>query len=161
MRVSLILWQKSYLYCMETTAHVTNDSRNIFLNKCNCIAEYDRIQAALCWYGWDFRKWVTIFLDLGYPTITLKKDGKKRNIAIHRLIGMYNNKTILPRDIHVHHIDENKLNSMSSNLELKTMAEHKGHHQRKTKGLSVKMQRDRYNTLLAKCRERHLLKKTA
>ena len=55
-----------------------------------------------------------IYLFSEYPAISLKHE----KIRLHRIIGEYMTNMELPKHLHVHHIDGNKLNAQSCNLQV-------------------------------------------
>lgn len=65
-------------------------------------------------------------LNKGYPCITLNKEGKKKNVKVHRLVAeaFLNNKQ---RKEQVNHIDGDKENNSISNLEWCTASENQKH----------------------------------
>ena len=71
------------------------------------------------------RKGKKLKIDLnsaGYGRVTLSKSGKTKRFLIHRLVyESYYGK--IPKNLQVHHIDENKLNNSIDNLMLVTQHE--------------------------------------
>lgn len=75
--------------------------------------------------GWINRKGKKLKPDwnsAGYGRVTLSKSGKTKRFFIHRLVyeAYYGE---IPKDLQVHHIDENKENNSIQNLELVTQRE--------------------------------------
>ena len=89
-----------------------------FENACNCIVDYSILEKAIkeeC-----SRRNITpkdeykIYLYRGYAGISIKHD----KVSVHRIIGKYIVGFNFDSEIHVHHIDGNKLNNNISNLQV-------------------------------------------
>lgn len=62
----------------------------------------------------------------GYPTIGLHRDGTMKRVHVHRLVAIAFVPNVYNKP-EVNHIDENKLNNASSNLEWVTRIENENH----------------------------------
>ena len=89
-----------------------------FENACNCIVDYSILEKAIeeeCG-----RRNITpkeeykIYLYRGYAGISIKHD----KVSVHRIIGKYIVGFNFGSEIHVHHIDGDKLNNDISNLQV-------------------------------------------
>lgn len=67
----------------------------------------------------NFRKLSPVLNGRGYYTVGLHKDGKVKRHEVHRLVAMTFLEDFL-NDLHVDHIDGNKLNNHISNLRMVT-----------------------------------------
>lgn len=96
-----------------------------FINKCNCIVDFEELEKAIMWYS---NKPVTrlksIYLHGQYPAVSIYQE----KIHVHRLLMMYWNKRKLLSYEQVHHKDENKLNALRSNLEITLAGIHQSYH---------------------------------
>lgn len=96
-----------------------------FINKCNCIVDYELLEKAMIWLSTStLKKKRVIYLHAKYPCVSIYD----RKIHIHRLLKSYQLKRSLKREEYVHHKDENKLNAMLSNLEIQPMSDHQSLH---------------------------------
>lgn len=88
-----------------------------FINECNCIYEHDILENAIkeeCYRrNTTPKKVYKIYNYRGYAGISIKHD----KLSVHRLIGEYMLGLKINKDIHIHHIDGNKMNNVISNLQ--------------------------------------------
>lgn len=89
-----------------------------FKNECDCIVDYKILENAII-EECGRRKIIPkenykIYMYRGYAGISLKHD----KVSIHRIIGKYMVGFDFGAEIHVHHIDGNKLNNDISNLQV-------------------------------------------
>jgi hypothetical protein len=96
-----------------------------FINTCGCIVDEKELEQAILWYT-DKPVCGTkkIFMHGNYPAVAIYKE----KIHVHRLLMMYWQNRKLLRNEYVHHIDENKLNAMKSNLCLIEVGKHQSMH---------------------------------
>ena len=100
-----------------------------FINECNCIVDYKILEKSII-EECKRRNIVPkdsykIYMYRGYAGISLKHD----KVSVHRIIGKYMVGCDLGSEIHVHHIDGNKLNNNVSNLQvIKNELHIKEHH---------------------------------
>lgn len=88
-----------------------------FKNECDCIVDYGILENAII-EECNRRKIIPkesykIYMYRGYAGISLKHD----KVSVHRIIGKYMVGFDFETEIHVHHIDGNKLNNDISNLQ--------------------------------------------
>lgn len=104
---------------------VKNQKPINFLNVCDCLVDYEELEKAILWYT---DKPVTskkkIFIYGKYPAVAIHKE----KIHIHRLLMMFWENRKLERWEYVHHKDENKLNAIRDNLEIKEATIHQSMH---------------------------------
>ena len=104
-----------------------------FINKCNCIVDYDLLEKAILWFAKDVIFEVKSITMYGkYPCVSIYND----KIHIHRLLKYYTEKRILKRTEYVHHLDGNKLNASIDNLQIVQGSQHQSIHN-KNKTLSA------------------------
>ena len=89
-----------------------------FINECNCIVDYKILEKSII-EECKRRNIVPkdsykIYMYRGYAGISLKH----YKVSVHRIIGKYMVGYNLGSEIHVHHIDGNKLNNNVSNLQV-------------------------------------------
>jgi len=89
-----------------------------FINECNCVYEHNVLEKAILFEcknrGIDPRDTYKIYNYRGYAGISIKHD----KVSVHRLLGEYMVNMKLDKNIHVHHIDGNKMNNTISNLQV-------------------------------------------
>lgn len=105
----------------------------IFVDNCGCIVDHDLLSRAILWF--DSRpqqSHKSIYIHGRYPAVSIFKT----KIHVHRLLGMYLNRTKITKSIIVHHKDGNRLNASAENLELVSEAVH-GHMHNFGKTLSL------------------------
>lgn len=79
----------------------------------------------MLWYSLKpLRKFRKIYLLGEYPAVGIYKE----KFHVHRLLMMYWEDRSLKRDEYVHHKDENKLNTLRTNLEIVPESEHQSFH---------------------------------
>lgn len=97
----------------------------IFKNDCGAIVDENLLRSAICWYSSKpVCKIKHIYIHANYPAISIYD----KKIHIHRLIKMYLLGTDIEKGYYVHHIDGNKLNALSENLEIISASEHQSFH---------------------------------
>lgn len=74
----------------------------------------------------------------GYPTVQLVKDGKERNLTIHKLVANAF-LDVCPQGYDVHHKNENKHDAAVTNLEYKPHGEHVAEHRAGKKSNNAKL----------------------
>ena len=89
-----------------------------FNNSCGCLVEYDILEKAII-EECKRRNIIPknnykIYMYRDYAGISLKHD----KVSVHRIIGKYMVGFNFGKDIHVHHLDGNKLNNKISNLQV-------------------------------------------
>lgn len=89
-----------------------------FINSCNCLVDYDVLEKAIIEEckrrNIKPKENYKIYMYRGYAGISLKND----KVSVHRIIGKYMVGYDFTPNIHVHHIDGNKLNNDVSNLQV-------------------------------------------
>lgn len=95
-----------------------------FKNTCGCIFDTEELQnaikfACMCKKTKPKDEY-KIFLYGKYPAISIRHE----KIRVHRIIGEYMIGMQLSGELHVHHIDGNKLNALSNNLQVISKAFH-------------------------------------
>lgn len=96
-----------------------------FINKCNCIVDYNLLEQAMLWYSdKPLYSQRVIYLFGKYPAVSIYE----KKIHIHRLLIMYSLKSDFNKNLYVHHKDGNKLNAKLENLELIEKEKHQSHH---------------------------------
>ena len=112
----------------------------VFNNKCGAIFIEWQLESAILWYNQisPVCRIKTIFMNGKYPAISIH--GEK--IHVHRLIMSWLMKEHIPRNVHVHHKNENKLDARGSNLEIKIAGYHlSSHNKGRKQSLSHKTKR--------------------
>jgi hypothetical protein len=96
-----------------------------FVNNCGCIVDFLDLEKAIAWYSEKpVTRLKTIYLHGRYPAVSIYKE----KIHVHRLLMMYWENRIIPRNEQVHHKDENKLNALRNNLEIILEGKHQSLH---------------------------------
>lgn len=97
-----------------------------FSNTCGCIVDYKFLEKAIVWYskGNPVKSVKKIFMHGKYPAISCYD----KKIQVHRLLVCFKLGYMLPTNLYVHHIDENKLNASIDNLEIIEMSKHQSMH---------------------------------
>lgn len=106
---------------------IVNKQKSIeFINDCNCLVDYIELEKAMLWYqNKPTSKLKHIYLYGNYPAVTIFN----KKIHIHRLLMMYwNNIKELPKNVYIHHKNENKLDSSKSNLIFMQSSKHQSKH---------------------------------
>ena len=86
-----------------------------FFNDCECLVDLEELEKAILWYSEKpVAKTRKIYMHGRYPAVSIYNE----KIHVHRLLMMYWENRKLQRQEHVHHKDENKLNSLKENLEI-------------------------------------------
>jgi len=103
-----------------------NQEKLIFNNTCGCLFEAAVLERAMLWWssGRVLMKNRKIYMHGNYPAVSIFDE----KLHIHRLIYCYKNRKKLLRSIHVHHKDDNKLNTLTDNLEEIKDSIHMSHH---------------------------------
>lgn len=89
-----------------------------FENECNCVVDYAILEKAII-EECNRRNIVPkdkykIYMYRGYAGVSMKHD----KVSVHRIIGKYMIGYDFGSEIHVHHIDGNRLNNKISNLQV-------------------------------------------
>lgn len=85
-----------------------------FINTCDCIVHYGELEQAILWYqNKPTARLKKIYLHGRYPAVSIHQ----KKVHVHRLLMMYwlDNKN-LPKTIHTHHTNGNKLDCTRTNL---------------------------------------------
>ena len=89
-----------------------------FINSCNCIVDYNILEKAIIAEcdrrGIKPKNSYKIYDYRGYAGISLKHNKE----SVHRIIGKYMVGFNFDKNIHVHHLDGNKMNNSVSNLQV-------------------------------------------
>lgn len=96
-----------------------------FDNTCNCIVDLALLEKAIIWYSEGTLKGKRkIYMHGEYAAVSVFN----KKIHVHRLLMLFNSRGDICSNIHVHHKDENKLNCLVRNLELKQAGAHVREH---------------------------------
>lgn len=101
---------------------IVNEQKPLeFLNKCGAIFDQELLEKAILWRSdKPVQRLKTVYMHGRYPAVSIYKE----KVHIHRLIVCYLNETWLPFEMHVDHINRNKLDARVSNLRVLTAKEH-------------------------------------
>ena len=127
--------------------------KNHFKNECNCIVDYEILYTAInnkcksknCYCHNEYR----IVLRNGYPAVCINK----QRYYVHILIGEFIYGKIRKGYI-IHHKDKNKLNAMPDNLELLTNRKHLKIHGKERKGIDLRSEYGKQQSLNAAAQAR-------
>lgn len=123
-------------------------SKNHFKNECDCIVDYEMLYKAIdnkcksenCYLHNEYR----IVLRNGYPAVCINR----QRYYVHILIGdiIYGK---IRKGYVIHHKNKNKLNAMPDNLELMTNLKHLQIHGNERKGIDLRSEKGKANSLNA------------
>ena len=122
--------------------------RNHFQNECECIVDYDILYKSIdnkcksenCYLHNEY----SIILRNGYPTVCINR----QRYYVHVLIGEFIYGKIRKGYV-IHHKDKNKLNAMPDNLELMTNLRHSKIHGEDRKGIDLRSEEGKENSINA------------
>jgi hypothetical protein len=110
-----------------------NQSSLTFINKCECIVDYDILEKAMLWITHaPLKKNRVIYLHGKYPCVSIYNN----KFHVHRLIKAFLENRVLLKSEFVHHKNHNKLDSSLGNLEIMNDSAHQSLHN-KGKKLSI------------------------
>ena len=96
-----------------------------FNNKCGCIVDYKELEKAILWKQNTLTNSIrAISLVVGYSVVTIAN----KHFRVHRLLMEYWTQAPISKGFIVHHLDENKLNCVRSNLIIMDAAAHMSLH---------------------------------
>lgn len=136
-------WQMGWLEALEKQI-----PRKHFKNECNCIVDYDVLYKSInnkckslnCYLHDEYR----IILRNDYPTVCINR----KRYYVHILVGEYLYGRIRKGYV-IHHKDKNKLNAMPYNIELMTNLRHSKIHGEDRKGIDLRSEEGKENSINA------------
>lgn len=108
-----------------TNTTIKIQKKIIWDNKCGCIVDLDLLGKAVLWYSNSpVAERKSIYMYGKYAAVSIGK----RKIHVHRLLMSYLIGFIIPTELSVHHLDENKMNDGIENLAIMVSCYHNKHH---------------------------------